>query len=320
MKLRTLGRTGLHVPPIMLGGNVFGWTVPETESLRLLDLALDNGLNFIDTADVYSRWAPGHQGGESEAILGKWLARNGKRHQVVLATKVGMDMGEGKSGLSPQYIEQAVEDSLRRLQTDYIDLYQSHKDDPATPLADTLGAFGRLIEQGKVRYIGASNYSGPRLREALETSERSGLPRYETLQPHYNLVVREPYESDLAPVVDEFDLAVVPYFSLASGFLTGKYRSEADFEGKARGGGAKKYFNAQGLAVLSALDEVAAQYNATPTQVALAWLLAQPHIAAPIASVTHPDHITDLVAAANLTLDSAAIEKLTAASAEAPEA
>jgi len=299
----------------MLGGNVFDWTLNEADSFRLLDAAFDAGLTFIDTADVYSRWIPGHVGGESEAVLGKWFARSGKRDKVFIATKVGMDMGDGRQGLAPKYIVEAVEASLRRLQTDRIDLYQSHKDDDKTPLEDTLGAFDRLIEQGKVRFIGASNYNGARLREALETSKRNNLASYQTLQPHYNLVERESYETDLAPVVAEYGLGVIPYFALAGGFLTGKYRSEADVKGKARGGMAAKYLNARGLAVLEALDAVAAEHKSTPASVALAWLMAQPGITAPIASATSEKQLGGLVAAAALKLDRAAIERLSAASA-----
>lgn len=301
----------------MLGGNVFGWTVDESDSFRLLDAALDAGLNFIDTADVYSRWIPGHVGGESETILGKWFARGGKRDRVILATKVGMDMGDGKQGLAPKYIEQAVEASLRRLQTDRIDLYQSHKDDDKTRLEDTLAAFDRLIEQGKVRFIGASNYSGARLREAMEASQRNRLAAYQTLQPHYNLVERENYESDLAPVVAEYDLGVIPYFSLAAGFLTGKYRSEADAKDKPRGGIVGKYLNERGFAVIAALDEVAREYKSTLASVALAWLLAQPGITAPIASATNEKQLADLVKATELKLDAGAIAKLSSASAPA---
>jgi aryl-alcohol dehydrogenase-like predicted oxidoreductase len=315
MKKRALGNTGIEIPPIMLGGNVFGWTVNEADSFRLLDAAFDAGLNFIDTADVYSRWVPGHAGGESEVILGKWFARSGKRDRVVIATKVGIDMGDGKQGLAPQYIEQAVEASLKRLQTDRIDLYQAHKDDEKTPLDATLGAFDRLVKQGKVRAIGASNYTGVRLREALEVSQRHHLARYETLQPHYNLVEREPYESDLAPVVAESGLGVIPYFSLAGGFLTGKYRAEADTTGKARAGIVAKYLNPRGLAVLDVLDSVAREYKTTPASVALAWLIAQPGITAPIASATNENQLADLVAATNLALDAASLEKLSTASA-----
>jgi aryl-alcohol dehydrogenase-like predicted oxidoreductase len=295
---------------MMLGGNVFGWTVGEEDSFRLLDRAFDLGLTFIDTADVYSRWVPGHAGGESETIIGKWFARSGKRDQVVIATKVGMDMGEGKAGLSAKHIQQSVEDSLRRLQTDRIDLYQSHKDDEATPLEETLAAYSRLIEQGKVRYIGASNYTGARLRTALALT-----PAYVCLQPHYNLVERKGYETDLAPVVAESGIGVIPYYSLASGFLSGKYRSEADGEGKARGRGAAKYLNEKGLAVLAALDAVAAEYKATPAAVALAWLAAQPGITAPIVSATTPEQMDGIAAAAELQLGANAIARLTASSA-----
>src|SRR3984957_8814582 len=269
MQMRKLGSSGIEVPAIMLGGNVFGWTVNESDSFRLLDAAFDAGLNFIDTADVYSKWIPGHVGGESETILGKWFARSGKRDQVFIATKVGMDMGDGRQGLAPKYIAEAVEASLRRLQTDRIDLYQSHKDDEKTPLEDTLAAFDRLVQQGKVRFIGASNYTGARLRAALETSKRNNLAAYATLQPHYNLVERETYETDLAPVVAEYGIGVIPYFALAGGFLPRKYRRDADVKGKARGGMAAKYLNARGLAVLEALDAVAADYKSTLASIAL---------------------------------------------------
>jgi aryl-alcohol dehydrogenase-like predicted oxidoreductase len=315
MQKRKLGNTGVDVSAVMLGGNVFGWTVNETDSFRLLDAAFDAGLNSVDTADVYSRWISGHKGGESETILGKWFARSGKRDQVFLATKAGMDMGDGKQGLAPKYIAEAVEASLRRLQTDRIDLYQAHKDDETTPLAETLAAFDRLIKQGKVRFIGASNYKGARLREALETSKRNDLAKYVTLQPHYNLVEREGYETDLAPVVAEYGLGVIPYFALASGFLTGKYRSEADAQGKARASIVGKYLNARGFAVLEALDAVAAEYHSTPASVALAWLNAQPGMAAPIASATNEKQLESLVTATELKLDHAALEKLSTASA-----
>ena len=243
MKKRKLGAAGPEVPVLCLGGNVYGWTLPEEDSFRQLDAAVDAGLNFVDTADVYSRWAPGHKGGESETILGNWFARSGKRNDVIVATKVGMQMGEGKKGLSAAYIRQAVEDSLRRLQTDYIDLYQAHQDDPETPLEETLGAFDALVTQGKVRYIGASNYSGARLAEAMETGRKNGLASFVSLQPHYNLVERTQFESDLLPVVQKYELGVIPYFSLAAGFLTGKYRSQQDTENAARGGIVQKYLN-----------------------------------------------------------------------------
>jgi aryl-alcohol dehydrogenase-like predicted oxidoreductase len=315
MQKRRLGHTELEVPAIMLGGNVFGWTVDESASFRLLDKAVDCGLNFIDTADVYSRWAPGNRGGESETIIGKWFARSGKRNQVILATKVGIEMEGRSGGLSAKYIREEVEDSLRRLQTDRIDLYQSHRDDEKTSLEETLGAYDELIKAGKVRYIGASNYSGARLREALEISAKNSLPRYESLQPLYNLMEREKYESELAPVVARYGLGVVPYYSLASGFLTGKYRKASDAQDRPRGAGVQKYLNDRGFAVLGALDAVAAEYKSSPASVALAWLMAQPGITAPIASATSEQQLGDLAAALDLKLDSLALGKLTAASA-----
>lgn len=314
MERRKLGRSGLSVSTLMLGGNVFGWTADEATSFRLLDAFVDAGGNFIDTADVYSRWVPGHTGGESEAILGKWFAKSGKRDKVVLATKAGKDMGEGKTGLKPAYLRQAVEDSLTRLQTDYLDLYQSHEDDPKTPLAETLGAYGELIQAGKVRAIGASNYSGDRLAESLRVSREQNLPRYESLQPLYNLVERTEYETTLEPVAGKEQIGVIPYFSLAAGFLTGKYRTPDDAKGKARAGLVSKYLNPAGSRVLQALDEVAAAYKSKPSQVALAWLIARPSVTAPIASATSLEQLQDLVEATNLKLDAASIEKLNQAS------
>jgi len=310
-----LGKSDLEVPVLCLGGNVFGWTLPESDSFRLLDMALEAGLNFIDTADVYSRWAPGHQGGESETILGKWLAKGGKRDNVILATKLGLDMGDGKQGLSAAYISQAVEASLRRLQTDYIDLYQAHRDDPNTPLEETLAAFDKLVVQGKVRHIGASNYKANRLAEALRVSKDNGLVSYVCLQPLYNLVSREEFERELLPVVQEHTLGVIPFYSLAAGFLTGKYRSKQDAEGKARGGSVGKFLNDWGWSVLRVLDEVAAAHNATPGRVALAWLMVQPGVTAPIASATSEAQLTDLLEATRLKLDHASLEKLNAVSA-----
>ena len=307
-RLRQLGRSGLEVSPICLGGNVFGWTVDESMSFRLLDAWVDAGMNFVDTADVYSRWVPGHAGGESETILGKWFRQSGKRNRVVLATKVGKPMGDNDKGLSKLYIRRAVEASLRRLKTEVIDLYQSHDDDAATPLEETLAAYAELIKEGKVRAIGASNYTGPRLALALETSRRLGVPRYESLQPLYNLVEREPYESELEPVCRQHDVGVINFYALASGFLTGKYRSQADLGKSVRGGGAGKYLNERGLAVLGALDAVAATVGATPAQVALAWQIARPGITAPIASATSPAQLAGLVDAAALTLDTPSIE------------
>lgn len=314
MEKRRLGAGGPEVPVICLGGNVYGWTLAETDAFRQFDAALDLGLNFIDTADVYSRWAPGHTGGESETIIGNWFAKSGRRKDVILATKVGMDLGEGRKGLKPAYIKQAVEASLRRLQTEHIDIYQAHKDDEETPLEDTLRAFDDLVRAGKVRYIGASNYSGARLTEALDTSRKNGLASYVSLQPHYNLVEREQFETELLPVVQKYDLGVIPYFSLAAGFLSGKYRSKQDTEKAARGAMVQKYLNDWGFGVVTALDEVAAATGSTPARVALAWLIAQPGITAPIASATNDKQLNDLAEAATLKLDRESIEKLNEAS------
>jgi len=307
IRLRQLGRSGLEVSPICLGGNVFGWTADETMSFRLLDAWVDAGMNFVDTADVYSRWVPGHAGGESETIIGKWFSQNKKRHRVVLAAKVGKPMGDADKGLSKAYIRRAVEASLRRLRTEVIDLYQAHDDDAATPLEETLGAFAELVKEGKVRAIGASNYTAPRLALAIATSERLGLPRYESLQPLYNLVERDAFEAELEPVCVEHGLGVINFYALASGFLTGKYRSAADLGKSVRGGGAGKYLNERGLAILGALDAVAETVGATPAQVALAWQIARPSITAPIASATTPAQLDELVAAARLTLDAPSI-------------
>ncbi|MDR2212409.1 MAG: aldo/keto reductase, partial [Pseudomonadales bacterium] len=316
LQRRPLGRSNLQVSPLCFGGNVFGWTVDEASAFRLLDAWLDAGFNFIDTADMYSTWVPGHVGGESEAIIGKWLRKSGKRERAVLATKVGKPMGEGKRGLSPAYIRQAVEDSLRRLQTDYIDLYQAHDPDPATPLEDTLGAFADLIAAGKVRAIGASNHSAAQLTQALDTSRRLNLPRYESLQPLYNLYDRKLYESSLESVCVQHGLGVVNFYALASGFLTGKYRSAADANKSARGASTiATYLNPRGERILAALDQAAAHYNATPGQIALAWQIARPSITAPIASATSLQQLDELVAAAQLTLDEATIAALDAASA-----
>lgn len=313
--MRKLGNSGLEVAPLCLGGNVFGWTAGEAASFRVLDAFVDAGFNFIDTADSYSRWVPGHQGGESESILGRWLKRGGNRARVIIATKVASDMGEGRKGLSRAYILRAVEDSLRRLQTDTIDLYQSHWDDPTTPPAETLATYGELVRQGKVRAIGASNFTAARLAESLETSRREGYPRYQTLQPHYNLCERAGYEAELEPLCLREGLGVIPYFSLAAGFLTGKYRSEADLGKSPRGEGVKKYLNSRGFRILDALDQVAREHGATPARVALAWLMARPSITAPIASATSVDQLKDIVQAVSLTLTRADIEALDLASA-----
>ena len=317
MQLRPLGRSGLQVSPLAFGGNVFGWTVDETLSFRLLDAWVDGGFNFIDTADVYSRWAPGHAGGESETIIGKWLRQSGKRNRVVLATKVGKPMGDGKFGLSPAYIREAVDASLRRLKTDHIDLYQSHDDDAVTPMEDTLGTFAELIKAGKVRAIGASNFSAPRLAEALDVAERLGLPRYESLQPLYNLCDRAVFEDALEPLCLERGVGVINFYALAAGFLTGKYRNEADVSKSARGATTiKKYLNRRGLRILAALDEAAKRYDATPGQVAIAWQMARPAITAPIASATSIVQLDELMAATRLQLDADAIGSLDDASAE----
>jgi aryl-alcohol dehydrogenase-like predicted oxidoreductase len=315
MQFRPLGRSGLSVAALAFGGNVFGWTADEPTSFRLLDAFVDAGFNLIDTADVYSRWVPGHSGGESEAIIGRWLKHSGKRDRIVLATKVGKEMGPGKIGLAPAYIRSAVEDSLRRLQTDRIDLYQSHDDDAGTPFEDTLGAYADLIQAGKVRAIGASNFTAARLAEALEVSRARGLPRYETLQPLYNLYDRAPYEAELEPLCRAEGVGVINFFGLAKGFLTGKYRSEADLGKSPRGAGIKAYLNQRGLRILAALDAAAASSNATPAQVALAWQIARPGLTAPIASATSLAQWQELAGAATLALDATTIAALDAASA-----
>lgn len=315
MEKRKLGRSGLEIAPLMFGGNVFGWTVDETMSFKLLDGFVGAGLNAIDTADVYSKWVAGHRGGESETIIGKWLKSRGGRDKVVVATKVGMEMPGVGQGLRKDYILQRVEDSLRRLQTDYIDLYQSHTDDKDAPLEETLAAYDQLVRQGKVRAIGASNYDAPRLAEALRVSEMKNLPRYETLQPHYNMYDRAEYERDLEPLVLTEKLGVIPYYALASGFLTGKYRSAADFKKSPRGGAAKSKLNDRGLRILAALDTAARESKSNPAQVALAWLIARPSITAPIASATNLEQLNDLVAATKLKLDRETIKVLDTASA-----
>lgn len=313
MERRRLGNSELQVSTLCFGGNVFGWTADEATSFKLLDAFLDLGFNFVDTADVYSRWVPGNKGGESETIIGHWLKKSGKRDKIVLATKVGSEMGPGMKGLKKDYIRKAVEESLRRLQTDYIDLYQSHYDDVSTPVEETLEAYATLISEGKVRVIGASNFSAERLKEALDASEK-GLPRYESLQPQYNLVEREDYEKDLEPIVSQYGIGVISYYSLASGFLTGKYRSEADLSKSSRGEGVRKYLNEKGRAVLKALDDIAATHHSTPAQVSLAWLIAHPGITAPIVSATSISQLEDISKAVDLKLRKEDIEKLNEAS------
>ena len=302
MPLRPLGRSGLQVAPLALGGNVFGWTADEKASFAVLDAFVDAGFNLVDTADIYSNWVPGHAGGESESVIGRWFKSSGKRDKVVLATKLGKPMGEGRSGLSRRWMRQAVEDSLKRLQTDRIDLYQSHDDDAGTPLEETMGAFAELIREGKVRAIGASNFTAPRLAEALAVSARLGLPRYETLQPLFNLADRAPYEAELQPLCVAEGVGVINFYGLARGFLSGKYRSEADLGKSPRGGGVKGYLNPRGHRILAALDAVAARHGATPAQVALAWQMAQPGIVAPIASATSVAQLQELLGAATLVL------------------
>jgi aryl-alcohol dehydrogenase-like predicted oxidoreductase len=310
MSKRQLGRSGLDVSPFCFGGNVFGWTVDESTSFALLDQFIDAGMNFIDTADVYSRWKDGNRGVESETIIGKWLQSRGGRDRVVLATKVGSDMGLGRTSLAKSYIRKAVEESLKRLKTDYIDLYQSHRDDSETPIQETLEAYEELISAGKVRAIGASNFTAARVKEALDVSAQTGLPRYESLQPEYNLYERSAYEAELEPLCRANQLGAIPYYSLASGFLTGKYRSDRDFGKSARGKGMTHYLNERGHRILKALDEVAAQQQATPAQVALAWLMARPGVTAPIASATSLMQLDELVGATRLTLSASSISRL----------
>ena len=318
MDYRTLGRSTLKVSPICLGGNVFGWTVDERTSFSILDAWLDAGFNFVDTADMYSRWAPGHTGGESETIIGKWLKASGKRDQVILATKVGMEMGDGRVGLKPAYIRRAIEDSLRRLQTDRIDLYQAHQDDESTPLQETLEAFAGLLQEGKIRVIGASNYSATRLKEALQTSHRLGLPRYESLQPLYNLYDRAVYERELEPLCREHGVGVINFYALASGFLTGKYRKAADAGKSPRGANSvDKYLNQRGQRILAALDTVAARTRSKPGQVAIAWLLARPSVTAPIASAASLAQLGELEAALRIKVSAEDIALLDQASADA---
>lgn len=316
MQHRPLGQSGLQVSPLCFGGNVFGWTVDQNTAFALLDAWIDAGFNFIDTANVYSRWVPGNQGGESETIIGNWLRKSGKRQRIVLATKVGKDEFEGRAGLHPRHIRQAVEDSLKRLQTDYIDLYQSHDDDTEVPMADTLGAYADLIAAGKVRAIGASNFSAARLQQALQTSARLGLPRYESLQPEFNLMDRAGFEAQLQPLCVAERVGVINYYALARGFLTGKYRSQADAGKSPRGAAAAQlYLNPRGLRTLAALDQLALRHGATPGQVALAWQLAQPGITAPIASATTLAQLQELAGSVQLLLDQEELRLLAQASA-----
>ena len=310
MEMRPVGASGLSTPRLVLGGNVFGFTVKGDEAFRILDRFVAAGGTMVDTADIYSNWVPGHVGGESETLLGEWLALRGRRGDVLIATKVGYERG-----LSARHIEEAVEASLGRLQTDRIDLYYAHKDDPSTPIEETLRAFDRLVRAGKVRAIGASNYSADRLAEALAISEREGMAPFTVLQPEYNLMARDSFEGPLQQLSIERGLGVLPYFGLASGFLTGKYRSEADFGKSVRGSGMGRYLNARGRSVLAALDAVAAETKATPAHVALSWLAAQPGVTAPIASATSLEQLEELLGVMTLDLSAEQTERLSAAAA-----
>jgi aryl-alcohol dehydrogenase-like predicted oxidoreductase len=315
LQKRRLGRTDLSIAPLVLGGNVFGWTADEKTSFDLLDRFVDAGLNAIDTADVYSRWVEGNQGGESEVIIGKWMKARGRRDDVVVITKVGSDMGQGRVDLSASHIEQAVEQSLKRLQTDAIDLYLSHWPDPATPYEETLAAYEKLLAKGKVRNIGASNLDAGQMRAALDVASLRGLPRYEVLQPEYNLYDRSSFDGPLRDLCVAEHIGVITYFSLAKGFLSGKYRSDADLGKSARGGGVKEYLNPRGMRILSALDAVSERHSAKQAEVALAWAMARPGVTAPIASATTLDQMDSLVRAASLKLapeDMAALDKASA--------
>lgn len=315
MEKRQLGNTDLQVYPIAFGGNVFGWTIDERKSFELLNGFTNAGFNFIDTADVYSRWVPGNEGGESESIIGRWMKEKKNRQDIILTTKVGSDMGNGKKGLKKDYILKAVEDSLKRLQTDYLDLYQTHFDDLETPVEETLDAYDTLVKQGKMRWIGASNMGTERLKESLAVSTEKGLPSYQTFQPHYNLYEREAFENGLEPVCLGHNLGVITYYSLESGFLTGKYRSKEDLGKSPRGGGMEKYFNERGFRILEALDVVAKEYHTTPASVALSWLIQRPSVTAPIVSATSLSQLDSIIQAPELDLDANSIALLTANSA-----
>lgn len=316
MKNRSLGHSGISIAPLIFGGNVFGWTLDEERSFELLDAFAAAGFNCIDTADSYSRWVPGNQGGESETIIGRWLKSRGNREKMIIATKVGSDMGQGKKDLSGKYILKGVENSLKRLQTDYIDLYQSHYDDPSTAVEETLEAYATLIRDGKVRVIGTSNFSKQRLSESLNASKQNGLPSYRALQPLYNLYDREPYERELAALCVDQGIGVIPYYSLASGFLSGKYRKEADAGKSPRGTGIREqYFNKRGFAILDALDQVAGETGSTPAAVALAWLLTRPAVTAPISSATSLEQLDSMIHAVRLVLNDDAQNLLDQASA-----
>ncbi len=315
MKKNSLGSSGIEVSPLAFGGNVFGWTIDENTSFQILDAFTDAGCNFIDTADVYSAWVPGNHGGESETIIGNWLKKTGKRDQIVLATKVGAEMGHDKKGLSKTRIKQAAEDSLKRLQTDYIDLYQSHFDDPDTPMEETLAAYQELINEGKVRVIGTSNMTAQRIQVALKTSKEHGFPAYQTVQPLYNLYDRESYEQELEPLCQENNISVLTYSSLASGFLTGKYRWEADLTKSKRGHAVNKYLDEKGFKILKALDSVSEELNTTPATVSIAWLINRPGVTAPIASATSAEQLKEMIKATEIELNADMVHQLNEASA-----
>lgn len=315
MQKRQLGKTALHIHPIVFGGNVFGWTIDQQQSFKILDAFTDAGFEAIDTADVYSRWAPGNSGGESETVIGNWLEKRGKRDDLILMTKVGSDMGDGKKGLRKDYIIQAAEASLKRLKTDYIDLYQTHFDEESTPVEETLSAYDELVKSGKVRFIGTSNMSPKRIEESLKTSADKNLPRYETLQPHYNLYAREKFESQYENLATREHLGVITYFSLESGFLTGKYRTKDDLGKSPRGGDMDKYFDERGIRILDALDKVSGKHGVQPAAVSLAWLIHRPSVVAPIVSATKLEQLPSLFAAPGLKLDTEDINLLNSASA-----
>ncbi|MBE7172603.1 MAG: aldo/keto reductase [Williamsia sp.] len=315
MEKRGLGKTGIEVPPLTVGGNVFGWTLDEPASLGVLDHFTAQGLNFIDTANTYSSWVPGNKGGESETIIGNWIKKRGNRNSVIIATKLGSELN-GKKGLRKEYVIESAHESLKRLQTDYIDLYQAHYPDPGTPIGETLEAFEQLQTEGKIRAYGASNYTPAQLQEALQASHDSGIGGYATLQPLYNLYDRAAFEKELEPICREHGIAVINYYALASGFLSGKYRSAEDLSKSKRGQGISKYLNERGLRILQALDKAAEEHSTTPASVALAWLLAKPTVTAPIVSATSPEQIDALVQATTLKLDQSAVDALDKASAE----
>jgi aryl-alcohol dehydrogenase-like predicted oxidoreductase len=314
MTKRKLGNSELELAPLALGGNVFGWTIDKGTSFKILDAFAGRGFDFIDTADVYSRWAPGNTGGESETIIGEWMKQRGNRSKIIIATKVGADMGLGHKDLTKKYILKAAEDSLLRLQTDYIDLYQTHWDDDITPVEETLEAYAQLMKEGKVKCIGVSNLSPERLKKSLEASKKYGYPAYQSFQPGYNLYDREAYEKEIEPICLQNNMGVITYYSLASGFLTGKYRSESDLNKSKRGGGIKKYLNERGFRILHALDEASKRYNTNQAAIALAWLLSRQSITAPISSATSVEQLDELIKATEIKLDYASIELLNKAS------